>query len=95
MSFVTTNDGVEIFFKDWGPKNAQPIIFSHGWPLRTADAWDAQILRFFAQNGYRVVAHDRRGHGRSDTPLKAIIWTAMGPTTWPSSSNISICRTLY
>ncbi|GGE12410.1 chloroperoxidase [Aureimonas endophytica] len=63
MPFVTTSDGVEIFFKDWGPKEAQPIMFHHGWPL-SADDWDAQML-FFLQNGYRVVAHDRRGHGRS------------------------------
>jgi non-heme chloroperoxidase len=63
MSTVTTKDGVEIFFKEWGPKDAQPIMFHHGWPL-SADDWDAQML-FFLQNGYRVVAHDRRGHGRS------------------------------
>ena len=63
MSFVTTNDGVEIFFKDWGPKNAQPIVFHHGWPL-SSDDWDAQMLYFLAK-GFRVVAHDRRGHGRS------------------------------
>jgi non-heme chloroperoxidase len=62
-SFVTTRDGVEIFYKDWGPKNAQPIVFHHGWPL-SSDDWDAQML-FFVQNGFRVVAHDRRGHGRS------------------------------
>jgi non-heme chloroperoxidase len=63
MSTVTTKDGVEIFYKDWGPKGAQPIMFHHGWPL-SSDDWDAQML-FFVQNGYRVVAHDRRGHGRS------------------------------
>ena len=63
MSFVTTKDGVEIFYKDWGPKDAQPIVFHHGWPL-SSDDWDAQML-FFLQKGYRVVAHDRRGHGRS------------------------------
>lgn len=61
--FVTTKDGVEIFFKDWGPKDAQPIAFHHGWPL-SSDDWDAQML-FFLGKGYRVVAHDRRGHGRS------------------------------
>ncbi len=61
--FVKTKDGVEIFYKDWGPKNAQPIVFHHGWPL-SSDDWDTQIL-FFLANGYRVVAHDRRGHGRS------------------------------
>ena len=63
MPFVTTSDGVEIFYKDWGPKDAQPIMFHHGWPL-SADDWDAQMI-FFLQHGYRVVAHDRRGHGRS------------------------------
>lgn len=63
MAFVTTNDGVDIFFKDWGPKDAQPIMFHHGWPL-SADDWDAQML-FFLSKGFRVVAHDRRGHGRS------------------------------
>jgi non-heme chloroperoxidase len=63
ISFVTTKDGVEIFFKDWGPKSAQPIVFHHGWPL-SSDDWDAQMLFFLAQ-GFRVVAHDRRGHGRS------------------------------
>lgn len=63
MSFIATRDGVDIFYKDWGPKDAQPIVFHHGWPL-SADDWDAQML-FFLSNGYRVIAHDRRGHGRS------------------------------
>ncbi|RAI44562.1 alpha/beta hydrolase [Rhodoplanes roseus] len=63
MPFVTTKDGVEIFYKDWGPKGAQPIVFHHGWPL-SSDDWDAQML-FFVSKGFRVVAHDRRGHGRS------------------------------
>ncbi|WP_175733954.1 alpha/beta fold hydrolase [Burkholderia ambifaria] len=63
MSFVTTQDGVQIFYKDWGPKDAQPIVFHHGWPL-SSDDWDAQML-YFLSNGYRVIAHDRRGHGRS------------------------------
>jgi len=61
MPTITTKDGVEIFYKDWG--SGQPIVFSHGWPL-SADDWDAQML-FFLQHGYRVIAHDRRGHGRS------------------------------
>ena len=64
MAYVTTKDGVEIFYKDWGPKDAQPIVFHHGWPL-SSDDWDTQML-FFLANGYRVVAHDRRGHGRSE-----------------------------
>ena len=63
MSSVTTKDGVEIFYKDWGSKEEQPIVFHHGWPL-SSDDWDAQML-FFLANGYRVIAHDRRGHGRS------------------------------
>ncbi|WP_193188511.1 alpha/beta fold hydrolase [Nisaea sediminum] len=64
MTTFTTTDGVEIFYKDWG--KGQPVVFSHGWPL-SADAWDAQML-FFGQQGYRVIAHDRRGHGRSAQP---------------------------
>jgi non-heme chloroperoxidase len=63
MPFITTRDGTEIFYKDWGPKNAQPVVFHHGWPL-SADDWDNQMM-FFLNEGYRVVAHDRRGHGRS------------------------------
>jgi non-heme chloroperoxidase len=63
MGTIATNDGVTIFYKDWGPKNAQPIVFHHGWPL-SADDWDTQML-YFVGKGYRVVAHDRRGHGRS------------------------------
>ena len=63
MAFITTDDGAEIFYKDWGPRDAQPIMFHHGWPL-SSDDWDAQML-FFLANGYRVVASDRRGHGRS------------------------------
>ncbi|KQP05835.1 MAG: alpha/beta hydrolase [Methylobacterium sp.] len=63
MATLTTQDGTDIFYKDWGPEGAQPIVFHHGWPL-SSDDWDAQML-FFLQHGYRVVAHDRRGHGRS------------------------------
>ncbi|MEJ0087958.1 MAG: alpha/beta hydrolase [Pseudomonadota bacterium] len=63
MSAITTTDGVQIYFKDWGPKAAQPLVFHHGWPL-SADDWDAQLL-YFLNAGYRVIAHDRRGHGRS------------------------------
>ncbi|WP_369980537.1 alpha/beta fold hydrolase [Xanthomonas bundabergensis] len=61
MPYITTQDGTEIFYKDWG--SGQPVVFHHGWPL-SADDWDAQML-FFAAQGYRVIAHDRRGHGRS------------------------------
>ena len=63
MPFITTKDGTHIFYKDWGSKEAQPIVFHHGWPL-SADDWDNQLM-FFLGEGYRVVAHDRRGHGRS------------------------------
>jgi len=63
MDTVNTKDGTSIFFKDWGPRDAQAIVFHHGWPL-SADDWDAQMM-FFLGHGYRVIAHDRRGHGRS------------------------------
>src|SRR6188768_4078112 len=61
MSTITTKDGAEIYYKDWG--TGQPVVFSHGWPL-SSEAWAGQML-FLAQNGYRAIAHDRRGHGRS------------------------------
>jgi non-heme chloroperoxidase len=63
MATFRTGDGTEIFYKDWGPKATQPIVFHHGWPL-SADDWDTQMM-FFLSHGYRVIAHDRRGHGRS------------------------------
>ena len=63
MTTITTKDGTEIFYKDWGSRDAQAIVFHHGWPL-SADDWDNQML-FFLHKGYRVIAHDRRGHGRS------------------------------
>ena len=66
MPFITTDDGTEIFYKDWGARGAQTIAFHHGWPL-SADDWDNQLL-FFRAKGFRVVAHDRRGHGRSGQP---------------------------
>lgn len=66
MNTVTTKDGTRIYYKDWG--TGRPVVFSHGWPLN-ADAWDAQML-FLVQHGFRVIAHDRRGHGRSDQPAK-------------------------
>lgn len=65
-SYVTTSDGVQIYYKDWGPKDAPVVVFSHGWPLNS-DSWESQMI-FLASNGYRVVAHDRRGHGRSSQP---------------------------
>jgi non-heme chloroperoxidase len=64
MSAITTTDGTEIYFKDWG--TGQPVVFSHGWPL-SADSWEAQMV-FLASHGYRCIAHDRRGHGRSSQP---------------------------
>lgn len=64
MATITTQDGTKIFYKDYGPRDGQPIVFSHGWPL-SADAWDAQLV-FFANQGFRTIAHDRRSHGRSD-----------------------------
>ncbi len=64
MSTITTQDGTQLYYKDWG--TGQPVVFSHGWPL-SADSWEAQML-FLASNGYRCIAHDRRGHGRSSQP---------------------------
>lgn len=64
MASIITKDGTRIFYKDWGPRDGQPIVFSHGWPL-SADAWDAQMV-YFAREGFRAIAHDRRSHGRSD-----------------------------
>jgi non-heme chloroperoxidase len=65
-SYLSTPDGVQLYYKDWGPKNGPVVVFSHGWPLNS-DSWDAQ-MQFLASKGYRVVAHDRRGHGRSSQP---------------------------
>lgn len=77
MPFITISDGTEIFYKDWGPKDAQPIVFHHGWPL-SADDWDGQMM-FFLAEGYRVIAHDRRGHGRSSQT-----WTGNEMDTYAS-----------
>ena len=79
-STITVKDGTQIYFKDWG--SGQPVVFSHGWPL-TADAWDAQMV-FLAARGYRCIAHDRRGHGRSTQPWTAMIWIRTR-TIWPRS----------
>ncbi|MGO4260987.1 alpha/beta fold hydrolase [Lysobacter sp. TAB13] len=65
-SYITTADGVQLYYKDWGPKNGPVVAFSHGWPLNS-DSWESQML-FLADHGYRVIAHDRRGHGRSSQP---------------------------
>src|SRR5262245_57742965 len=65
MPFIKTSDGTDIHYKDWG--TGQPVVFSHGWPL-SADAWDDQAM-FLAMNGFRAIAHDRRGHGRSSQPF--------------------------
>ncbi|KAM0718442.1 hypothetical protein Q7P37_005512 [Cladosporium fusiforme] len=69
MPYITTNDGTEIYYKDWGNKQAQPVVFSHGWPL-SSDDWENQMF-FLANQGYRVIGHDRRGHGRSSQPWDA------------------------
>jgi non-heme chloroperoxidase len=90
MATITTSDGTSLFYKDWGPKDAQPIMFHHGWPL-SADDWDNQML-FFLSHGYRVIAHDRRGHGRSDQTDAATTWTPMR-RTWRRSSRRSACAT--
>ena len=73
MSMITTKDGAQIYYKDWG--TGQPVVFSHGWPL-TADAWENQMV-FLASQGYRCIAHDRRGHGRSSQP-----WTGNDMDTY-------------
>ena len=88
MGTITTTDGTEIFYKDWG--TGQPIVFSHGWPL-SADDWDTQMM-FFLTKGYRVIAHDRRGHGRSTQTATATTWTTT-PTTWPRRPSTSTCTT--
>ena len=81
MGTIKTKDGIEIFYKDWG--KGQPIVFSHGWPL-SADDWDAQLLFFLGNHGYRVIAHDRRGHGRStQTSPTAMTWITT-PTISPA-----------
>src|SRR5882672_8857216 len=86
MSTITTKDGTTIYYKDWG--KGPVVTFSHGWPLNS-DAWDGQML-FLAQHGYRCVAHDRRGHGRSSqasaTPRAAAKWRAISAGTAPSAS---------
>ena len=66
MPYITTKDGTEIYYKDWGNKSGKTITFSHGWPLNS-DNWENQMF-FLANKGYRVIAHDRRGHGRSSQP---------------------------
>ena len=73
MSTITTKDGTQLYYKDWG--TGQPVVFSHGWPL-SADSWEAQMM-FLAANGYRCIAHDRRGHGRSSQP-----WTGNDMDTY-------------
>src|SRR5580693_5102130 len=93
MATITLKDGTQIYYKDWGPKSAQPIAFHHGWPL-SSDDWDAQML-FFLANGYRVIAHNRRGHGRStqaDTalnfdPSMATLAALSRPSLWHSATN--------
>ena len=83
-SFVTTKDGVDIFYKDWGPKDAQPIVFHHGWPL-SSDDWDAQML-FFLSKGFRVVAMIAVVTGARPRWQTVTTWTTTPPTPSPSSS---------
>jgi non-heme chloroperoxidase len=80
MSTITVTDGAEIFYKDWGPKDARAIVFHHGWPL-SGDDWDAQMM-FFLEKGFRVIAHDRRGHGRSSQT-----WTGNEMDTYAADVN--------
>ena len=82
---VITKDGVTIYFKDWG--SGQPIVFSHGWPL-SADDWDAQMM-FFLGHGFRVIAHDRRGHGRSSQTADGHDMDHYSPSPKPISPQIS------
>ena len=94
MTSITTKDGTQIFYKDWGPKSAQPIVFHHGWPL-SADDWDNQML-FFLGKGYRVIAHDRRGHGRSSQIERRQRHGSPTPPTsprWPSTSTCGMPST--
>ncbi len=81
-SYVTTPDSTQIFFKEWGPKSGQPVVFSHGWPL-TGDAFEDQLF-FLARHGYRAIAHDRRGHGRSSQRAWGTTWTTT-PMIWRPS----------
>src|ERR1700750_1154334 len=90
MDLIQTKDGISIFYKDWGPRDAQTIMFHHGWPL-SADDWDAQMM-FFLSHGYRVIAHDRRGHGRSTQTVKGndmdtYAADAAALLTWPDLKN--------
>ncbi len=85
MSTITTKDGTEIYYKDWGEGPA--VTFSHGWPLNS-DAWDGQML-FLAQNGFRAIAHDRRGHGRSSQPSSGNDMAISPPLSRPSTSTTS------
>ena len=83
MNAITVKDGTQIYYKDWG--TGEPVVFSHGWPLN-ADSWEAQML-FLATHGYRCIAHDRRGHGRSSQP-----WTGNDMDTYADDSRLSWIR---
>ena len=89
MPTITTKDGTEIYYKDWG--SGQPIVFSHGWPL-SADAWEDQMI-FLGERGYRCIAHDRRGHGRSSQPWQGNV-SRSGPTRTAQEPNVSVKRAL-
>ncbi len=89
MSTIITSDGTQIFYKDWG--KGQPIVFSHGWPL-SSDDWDAQMM-FFLNHGYRVIAHDRRGHGRSSQVGEAFFTSHSDAGPLPvAASTRELCR---
>ena len=90
MPTISTKDGTTIYYKDWG--KGQPIVFSHGWPL-TADDWDGQML-FFGQRGYRVIAHDRRGHGRSTQTWDGTTWIPM-LTTWGPTEKLDLKNAIH
>jgi non-heme chloroperoxidase len=85
MATITTKDGTQIYYSDWG--SGQPVVFSHGWPL-SADAFEHRMF-FLASHGYRCIAHDRRGHGRSGSLGRATTWTRM-PTISPRYAKRSI-----
>ena len=91
MPTITTKDGTEIFYKDWG--TGQPIVFSHGWPL-SADDWDAQMM-FFLGKGYRVIAHDRRGHGRSTRPPTATTWITTPTISRRSTAHLDLKNAIH
>ncbi|RKH39729.1 alpha/beta fold hydrolase [Corallococcus sicarius] len=92
-SYLTTRDGTQLYFKDWGPRHGQPVVFSHGWPL-TADAWEDQML-FLADHGYRTIAHDRRGHGRSSQSRNGHEMTTYADDLAALSSTLGLRKAIH